>query len=384
MDRTIFTSEHDAFRSLARSFFDNECAPRVAEWEAAGQVDREVWRSAGKLGLLGWEAPEEYGGCGIRDYRYNAIMNEEFVASGSAGFGFALHNDVMPPYLIDLTNEEQKRRWLPGWVSGDIITALGMTEPGAGSDVRAIRTTAREAGDHWVLNGAKTYITNGVLADLVVVAVKTDPDGGHRGISLLGVERGMPGFSRGRNLDKIGMKSQDTAELFFDDVVIPKANLIGELDRGFYHLMNGLVQERLACAVTSTAVMFRALDLTTNFVRNRQVFGKSLADLQNTQFRLAEVKASAEVCRVYTDRAIAEHVEGRLSANDAAIAKMFVTERQWEVVDACLQLFGGAGYMNEYEIARLWRDTRVQRILAGSSEVMRHIIGRTVVSEATQ
>jgi alkylation response protein AidB-like acyl-CoA dehydrogenase len=341
-------------------------------------VDREVWRKAGRVGLLGWEAPEEYGGSGIRDFRYNAIMTEEFIASGSAGFGFALQNDVMPPYLIDLTTPEQKARWLPGWVSGDIVTAVAMTEPEAGSDLKALRTAARDAGDHWLLSGAKTYITNGILADLVIVAARTDPQAGHRGISLLAVERGMPGFTRGRNLDKIGMKAQDTAELFFDQVPVPKANLIGELNRGFYHLMSGLAQERLGCAVTSAAVMERALRLACDFARTRQVYGQPLGALQNTQFTLAGVHAATQACRVYTDHAISEHLAGRLTPADAAAAKMFVTERQWEAVDACLQLFGGAGYMNEYEIARLWRDTRVQRILAGSSEVMRHIIGRSL------
>jgi alkylation response protein AidB-like acyl-CoA dehydrogenase len=378
VDRSIFTDEHDAFRAMARSFFEKECAPYVQQWETDGVVDRDLWRKAGQVGLLGWEAPEEYGGSGIRDFRFNAIMTEEFIASGSAGFGFALHNDVMPPYLIDLTTDEQKARWLPGWVSGDIVTAVAMTEPEAGSDLKALRTVARDAGDHWLVSGAKTYITNGILADLVVVAAKSDPDAGHRGVSLLAVERGMPGFTRGRNLDKIGMKAQDTAEIFLDQVPVPKANLIGELNRGFYHLMSGLTQERLACAVTSAAVMERALQLTCAFVRNRQVYGQSLGALQNTQFKLAEVKAAAQVCRVYTDHAISEHLKGRLTPDDAAVAKMFVTERQWEAVDTCLQLFGGAGYMNEYEIARLWRDARVQRILAGSSEVMRHIIGRSL------
>lgn len=378
MNRSIFSAEHDAFRDLARAFFEKECAPHAQQWEAAGLVDRDIWRKAGRIGLLGWEAPQQYGGSGIRDFRYNVIMTEEFIASGSTGFGFALHNDIMPPYLIDLTTDEQKQRWLPGYVTGDIVTAVAMTEPEAGSDLKSIRTVARDAGDHWLLSGAKTYITNGILADLVVVAAKTDPQAGHRGISLLAVERGMPGFAHGRNLDKIGMKSQDTAELFFDQVQVPKANLIGELNRGFYHLMSGLTQERLACAVTSTAIMERALQLTCAFVRTRRVYGQPLGALQNTQFRLAEVQAATQVCRVFTDRAISEHLEGRLTSDDAAVAKMFVTERQWEAVDACLQLFGGAGYMNEYEIARIWRDTRVQRILAGSSEVMRHIIGRSL------
>ncbi|OLT16454.1 acyl-CoA dehydrogenase [Pseudonocardia sp. CNS-139] len=378
MERELFTDEHRAFRELARSFFEKECAPHTERWEAAGQVDREVWLKAGEVGLLGWEAPEEYGGTGVRDYRFNAIMSEEFVATGSVGFGFALHNDVMAPYLVRLSTPGQKARWLPGWVSGRLVTALALTEPGAGSDLRSISTTARRDGDHYVLNGAKVYITNGILSDLVVVAAKTDPDAGRRGISLLVVERGMAGFTRGRNLDKIGMKAQDTAELFFEDVRVPRENLLGEEGAGFDHLMHGLAQERLACAVTSTAVMERALRLTLDFVRTRQVFGASLGSLQNTQFVLAGVRAAADVCRVYTDHAIMELVQDRLTPERAAIAKLFVTERQWEAVDACLQLFGGAGYMNEYEIARLWRDTRVQRILAGSSEIMRHIIGRSL------
>ncbi|MFD9668687.1 acyl-CoA dehydrogenase family protein [Rhodococcus sp. NPDC059968] len=378
MKRKIFETEHNEFRQLARSFFEKECAPHTEQWEKQGQVDREVWLRAGELGLLGWEAPEDYGGSGLRDFRYNAIMTEEFIATGSVGFGYSLHNDVMPPYLIDLTTNEQKQRWLPGWVTGELVTALAMTEPGAGSDLKSIRTTAKPSTGGYVLNGSKTYITNGILADLVIVVAKTDPDAGHRGISLLMVERGMDGFSRGRNLDKIGMKAQDTAELFFDDVFVPAANLIGEEGRGFYHLMKGLAQERVACAVTSTAVMERVLELTSEFVRTRMVFGQPLGALQNTQFVLAEVKAATEVCRTFTDDAIADLVRGDLSPERAAIAKMFVTERQWEAVDACLQLFGGAGYMNEYEVARLWRDTRVQRILAGSSEVMRHIIGRSL------
>lgn len=378
MHRAPFTAEHQDFRALAHDFFSKECAPHVERWEAAGQVDREIWTKAGAIGLLGWEAPEQYGGTGIRDFRYNVILTEEFYATGSAGFGFALHNDVIEPYLLDLTTDEQKARWLPGWVSGELVTAIAMTEPGAGSDLKSISTTARADGDHYVVNGSKTYITNGILADLVVVAVKTDPQAGRDGISLLVLERGMEGFSRGRNLDKVGMKSQDTAELFFVDVRVPRANLLGAEGKGFRYLMAGLAQERLTCAVSSAAVMERCLELTARFVRERQVFGGPLGALQNTVFVMAENRAATDACRVYTDHLVAEHVAGRLGAERAAMGKMFVTERQWEVVDACLQLHGGAGFMNEYEIARLWRDTRVQRILAGSSEVMRHIVGRSM------
>ncbi|BBX66454.1 long-chain-acyl-CoA dehydrogenase [Mycobacterium saskatchewanense] len=380
--RTIFDPEHDAFRQLARTFFEKECAPHTARWEEQGHVDRDVWLRAGDVGLLGWEAPEEYGGAGIKDFRYNAVMTEEFIATGSVGFGYALHNDVMPPYLIDLTTQEQKKRWLPGWVSGELITAIAMTEPGAGSDLKSITTTAKPTDGGFRLNGAKTYITNGLLADLVLVVAKTEPTAGHRGISLLMVERGMEGFHRGRKLDKVGMRAQDTAELFFEDVFVPATNLVGEQGRGFYHLMKGLSQERVGCAVTSTAVMERALHLTCEFVRSRKVFGQPLGAMQNTQFKLAEVAASFEVCRTFTDSVVAELVAGTLAPHRAAVAKMFVTERQWEAIDECVQLFGGAGYMNEYEIARLWRDTRIQRVLAGSNEVMRHIIGRSLELES--
>ena len=382
VQRTLFTDEaHADFRQLARTFFEKECAPHAAAWEAAGEADREVWLKAGRAGLLGWDAPVEYGGTGIRDYRYNAILAEEFIATASVGFGFAVHNDILSPYLLDLTTEEQKKRWLPGWVNGEMISAIAMTEPGAGSDLKSIRTVARNDGDCFIVNGSKTYITNGILADLVVVAVKTRPEAGHRGISLLALERGMPGFERGRKLDKIGLKAQDTAELFFNDVRVPKSNLIGSENRGFYHLMGGLTQERLGCAVHSAAYMERVMALTIDFVRSREISGQSLGSLQNTQFVLAQAQAATEVCRVYTDWAVGEHVADRLTAEQAAVAKMFVTERQWEITDACLQLFGGAGYMNEYEIAWIWRDTRVQRILAGSSEVMRLIVARSLALE---
>jgi alkylation response protein AidB-like acyl-CoA dehydrogenase len=378
VQRSLYTAEHAEFQALARSFFQKECAPHTERWEQQGMVDREVWLKAGELGLLGWEAPVEYGGQGIRDYRYNAIMSEELIATGSAGVGFGLHNDIMPSYLIDLTNDEQKARWLPKWVSGESISALAMTEPGAGSDLKAIRTTAVPDGGDYILNGAKTYITNGYLADLVVVAAKTDPDAGHRGTSLFIVERGMPGFERGRKLDKIGRRSQDTSEMFFTDVRVPRANLLGEENKGFYYLMRGLTRERLACAVSATALMERALELTIDFVRGRQVFGAPLGAMQNTQFKLAEVKAAALACRIQTDVMVGEFVAGRLTPEDAAATKFWVTERQWDALDACLQLHGGAGYMNEYEIARLWRDGRVQRIFAGSNEIMRHIVGRSL------
>lgn len=381
MRRTLYGPEHEHFRSLVRAFFENECAPHVDEWERRGHVDREVWRKAGKAGLLLWEAPEEYGGLGIKDFRYNAIIHEEFSATGVSGFGISMQNDVMPPYLLDLSTEEQRARWLPGSVKGDIIWAIAMSEPGAGSDLKTIRTTARREGDEYVLDGAKTFITNGLLADNVIVVCKTDPDAGHRGISLLVVEEGMPGFARGRRLDKIGLRSQDTAELSFTGVRVPAANLLGTEGRGFYHLMAGLRQERVSCAAGAVAAMERALALTVEHVRNREVFGEALGAMQNTRFQLAEIKTVVDVARTYLDKAVMELTEDTLTAPDAAGLKQWATDRQGEVIDRCLQFFGGYGYMNEYEIARLYRDARVTRIMAGSNEVMKEIVGRSMKLE---
>jgi alkylation response protein AidB-like acyl-CoA dehydrogenase len=377
--RDLFNSEHDLFRKTARSFFNRECAPHAAEWEEAGIVDREVWRRAGAAGLLGWEAPEEFGGLGIHDYRFNVIITEEFILTGSVGFCIALHNDVLAPYLIGLSDAEQKRRWLPGWVSGDLVTAIAMTEPNSGSDLAGIRTTAVADGDSYVLNGSKTFITNGLSADLVLVAAKTDPDAGHRGISLLVVENGMEGFERGRKLDKVGLRSQDTAELHFSNVRVPRANLIGEENRGFYHLMSSLPQERLTATVTSAAMMERALELTVEYVRQRSAFGTPLSHFQNTRFKLADAAASCAAVRSYVDHAIAAHLRGELTPTAAASMKLWVTERHWEVVDSCVQLFGGNGFMNEYEIARIWRDSRIQRVYAGSNEIMREIVSRDLL-----
>jgi alkylation response protein AidB-like acyl-CoA dehydrogenase len=332
--------------------------------------------------LLLWEAPEEFGGAGMKDYRYSVALAEEYYATGTTGFGLAMQNDVMPPYLLDLTNDEQKARWLPGSVSGDIVWAIAMSEPAAGSDLKAIRTTARREGDHYIVNGSKTFITNGLLADAVIVVAKTDPDAGHKGISLLVVEAGMDGFARGRKLDKIGMHAQDTSELFFADVRVPVANRLGDEGRGFYYLMKGLAQERLGTAVTGMAVVKRALELTIDHVRTREAFGQPIGAFQNTRFELADVKATVDAIESYVDRAIALHVDGQLSSDDAASVKQWVTDRQCEVVDRCLQLFGGYGYMNEYEIARLWRDSRVQRIYAGSNEVLKELVGRSLKLDA--
>jgi alkylation response protein AidB-like acyl-CoA dehydrogenase len=378
MRRTIFDSEHDMFRATARAFLEKECAPRAAEWERAGETGREVWRKAGAAGLLGWEIPEQYGGSGVHDFRYNAVLAEEIVATGSVGLGFAVNNDIVMPYLLDLTTEEQKRRWLPGLVTGETITAIAMSEPGAGSDLKAITATATLDGDHYVLNGSKTFISNGQLANLVIVVARTDPDAGHRGISLLVVEEGMAGFERGRKLDKIGAKAADTSELFFADVRVPVANVLGEPGRGFYNLMRNLPTERLGIAVHGVARARRAFELTLDYAKTRVAFGQPIGEFQANRFALAEIKAKLDVMQVYVDRCIEALVAGELTADEAAQAKLWVTETEWEVLDRCLQLHGGYGYVNEYEIARLWRDGRVQRLYGGTSEIMKEIVGRSL------
>ncbi|GAA2409980.1 acyl-CoA dehydrogenase family protein [Actinomadura vinacea] len=378
MRRTIFTEQHDLFRQTARAYFERECAPNTEEWERQGRVDREAWTAAGKAGLIGWEFPEQYGGQGLRDFRYNAIMAEEMAATGSVGIGLGLQNDVIPPYLMNLTTDEQKARWLPGVVSGETICALALSEPGAGSDLKGIRTTARRDGDHWVVDGSKTFITNGILADLAVVACKTDPGAGHKGISLIVVERGAEGFERGRTLDKIGMKAQDTAELFFRGVRVPAQNLIGQENRGFYHMMGNLPTERLAIAVASLAAAERALAVTLRYAGERTAFGQPIGTFQANRFALADARAKLDAARVYVDGCTMALVEGHLTAEDAAAAKYWTSETAWEVIDRCMQLFGGYGYINDYEIARIWRDNRVQRVFGGTSEIMQEIIGRSL------
>jgi len=378
MRRRIFTPEHELFRTSARAFFDKECAPYAEEWERAGVSNREVWKKAGAAGLLGWEVPEEFGGSGIRDFRYNAILAEEMVAAGALGVGFALNNDIVMPYLTDLATDEQKARWLPGMVDGTVITAIAISEPGAGSDVKGIRTSAVRDGDHWVLNGSKTFISNGQLANLVIVVAKTDPSAGHKGISLLVVEEGMAGFQRGRKLDKIGSRAADTSELFFDDVRVPVTNVLGELGRGFYNLMRNLPTERLGIAVHGVARARRAFDITLEYVKTREAFGRPIGTLQANRFSVAEMKVKLDIAQIYLDRCIEELVAGELTAEEAAAAKMWITETEWEILDRCLQLHGGYGYTNEYEIARLWRDGRVQRLYGGTTEVMKDIVGRSL------
>jgi alkylation response protein AidB-like acyl-CoA dehydrogenase len=378
MERRIFETEHDMFRETARRFYEKECVPHSAEWEHNGVTAREPWLRAGELGLIGWEAPDKFGGQGVKDFRYNAIMTEEMHATGAVGIGIGLQNDIMASYLVDLTSDEQKERWLPGYVSGELITAIAMSEPGAGSDLAGIRTTAVRDGDHYVVNGTKTFISNGILADLVVTVVKTDPATGHKGISLLVIERGMDGFQRGRNLDKIGQKAADTAELIFTDVRVPAENLLGEENRGFYHLMRNLPAERLGIAIHAVAQSRRAIELTRKYASERTAFGTPIGSFQVNRHAIADMSVKLDVMQVYIDRCIEAINAGELTAQEAAGAKVWTTETQWEIVDRCLQLHGGYGYMNEYEIARLWRDARVQRLYGGTSEIMRDLVGRSL------
>ena len=378
MRRTRDEPEHDAFRDMVRAFVAKEVVPHHDAWEAAGIVDRGLWLEAGKQGLLGTDVPEQYGGGGVTDFRYNCVIGEELTAVGASGVGFTLHNDVMAPYLLHLTTEEQKQRWLPSFVTGETITAIAMSEPGAGSDLQGVKTSARRDGSDWVLNGSKTFITNGINADLVLVVARTDPDKGAHGFSLLAVERGMPGFERGRNLAKVGMKAQDTAELFFDDVRVPADNLVGQEGGGFVHLMNALPQERLSIAVGAVAAARAVLDLTLEYCKGRTAFGKPIGSFQHNRFVLAELETEVSIAEQYVDRAVLEHNAGRFDVKDAAMAKWWTTELQKRVVDSCVQLHGGYGYMLEYPVAKAYLDCRVQTIYGGTTEVMKEIIGRSM------
>ncbi|WP_067174734.1 acyl-CoA dehydrogenase family protein [Microtetraspora niveoalba] len=378
MQRDLFEDEHLLFRQTVREFLAREVAPHHPQWEKDGIVPREVWKKAGDIGMFGFSVPEQYGGAGITDFRYNAVVVEEIVRIGASGLGFSLHNDVMAPYFVDLTDDEQKRRWLPGFVSGELITAVAMTEPGAGSDLQGIRTTAVRDGDHYVVNGQKTFITNGINSDLVVVVTKTDPTAGARGTTLLVVERGMEGFARGRNLDKIGMHAQDTAELFFDNVRVPVANRLGDADgQGFVQLMNNLPQERLSIAVGAVAAAEAVLETTIEYCKNRTAFGRKIGSFQNTRFVLAELATEVEIARHYVDKCVTALNRRELTVVDAAKAKWWTTELQNKVVDRCLQLHGGYGYMTEYPVAKAWLDSRVQTIYGGTTEIMKEIIGRS-------
>jgi long-chain-acyl-CoA dehydrogenase len=376
MEQHLYEPIHGEFRALCREFLAREAVPFHADWEKAGIVDRDVWRKAGKAGLLGPDIDEEYGGGGQRDFRFNAVLIEEIISAGCSGLGFTLHNDVNAPYLAELTTPEQRQRWLPGFCSGEIITAIAMSEPGAGSDLAGVRTSAVRDGEHYVLNGQKTFITNGEMADLVIVVAKTDPSAGAHGVSLIAVETGTPGFSRGRRLEKVGLKANDTAELFFDDCRVPLANLIGTENSGFYHLMANLPRERLSIAVSAVAAAEKILSITMEYARQRQAFGRPVGTFQHNRFLLAELSTEVTIARTFVNHCVAEFNAGRLSVSDAAMAKWWTTELQNRVADRCVQLHGGYGYMLEYPVAKAWLDSRVQTIYGGTTEIMKEIIGR--------
>ncbi|MDQ1648993.1 MAG: hypothetical protein QOG60_1050 [Frankiaceae bacterium] len=383
MKRSLYESDHDAFREAFRTFVEREVVPGSEKWDAAGIVDRELFRKAGEQGFLGFEVDEKFGGGGASDYRFNAILTEELLRTGSAasGLGLTLHTDICLPYFLAYCNDEQKARWLPGIASGELITAIAMTEPGIGSDLASMKTTAVREGDGadavYVVNGAKTFITNGINSDLVIVAVKTDPTQRHKGMSLLVVERGMPGFERGRNLDKLGQHAQDTSELFFSDVRVPVANLLGEKEgEGFAQLVHNLPRERLSIAIAGVAAAKAALTWTLEYVKERTAFGTPVGSFQNSKFALAEMDTEIDLAQHYVDDCVRALNAGELTAIDASKAKWWCTEMQGRVVDRCLQLHGGYGYMTEYPIARAYSDARITRIYGGTTEIMKEVIGR--------
>lgn len=380
MKRKVFTEDHELFRQSFRIFVEREITPNFERWEQAGIVDRSLFTAAGASGFLGIDAPEEFGGGGVDDFRYNFVMGEELAYAGvaSAGLGITLHNDVCLPYFLNLTTDEQKRRWLPGICAGALVTAIAMTEPAIGSDLASMTTSAIRDGDHYVVNGGKTFITNGINADLVITAVKTDPAERHKGMSLLVLERGMPGFERGRNLDKVGLHAQDTAELFFTDVRVPVENLLGDEGMGFLHLVDNLPQERLSIAVGAVAAARQALRWTIEYTHDRTAFGQPIASFQNSRFVLAEMATEIEIAEVFMDRCVEALVAKELTVEEAAMAKWWATELQKRVVDQCVQLHGGYGYMLEYPIARAFCDSRIQTIYGGTTEIMKEIIGRSL------
>ncbi|HRQ37469.1 MAG TPA: acyl-CoA dehydrogenase family protein [Chloroflexota bacterium] len=378
MKRTLFDDEHLMFREAVRRFVEKEVRPYHEQWEHDGIVPRELWLKAGAAGFLAMAVPEEYGGLGLADFCYNVVLTEELTRAGASGVGFGLHNDIVLPYILTYGTDEQKHRWLPKMISGETITAIAMSEPNAGSDLAGIQTTAVRHDDHYLLNGQKTFITNGINSDLVIVVAKTDPSAGHAGVSLLVVERGMAGFEHGRNLDKIGLKAQDTAELFFHNVKVPLNNMLGGEGQGFYQLMFQLPQERLSIAVIAVAACETVLDMTIKYCQEREAFGRPIGKFQHNRFKLAEMKTEVEIARVFVDRCITELNAGNLTAAEAAMAKWWTTELQKRVVDDCLQLHGGYGYMMEYPIAKAFLDTRVQTIYGGTTEIMKEIIGRAM------
>lgn len=377
MRRVTFNSEHEQFRDSVRKFIQAEVSPHVERWHEAGMVDRELFLKAGANGLLCTWAEEEYGGLGIDDFRFEQIIMEENSRQGDLGFYIHLHSNLVAPYIAKLGTDEQKARLMPGIISGEKILAVAMTEPGTGSDLASMRARAEDKGDHWLLNGSKTYISNGILADVVVVAARTDPNSSH-GLGLFLVERGMEGFERGRKLKKMGLKAQDTAELFFNDVKVPKANVLGDPTMGFKYLARFLAQERLVAAIIFQATAQTAFDITLDYVKERKAFGQPIGTFQNSRFKMAEMKAELDAMQCYIDQSVLLLNNGELTAEDAAAAKLLTSELEARVVDACVQLHGGAGYMEEYRICRMYQDARISRIFGGTSEIMKEIIGRSL------
>lgn len=377
IERTVFGEQHEQFRDTVRRFLDKEVAPHHAEWEEQGYVDRSVWTKAGANGLLCLSMPEQYGGSDA-DRLYSVVMFEEIARAGFTGLGFGLHNEIVAPYILSYGSEAQKERYLPAMARGEIVGAIAMSEPAAGSDLQGIRSTAHDAGDHFVLNGSKTFITNGWHADLVIVVAKTDPSAGAKGTSLLLVERGMPGFEKGKRLKKVGMKAQDTSELFFDNVKVPKANLLGDVNRGFIYLMQELPWERLQIAISGIAAAQAAIDWTMDYTKERKAFGTTVASFQTTRFKLAELQTEVQVARVFVDRCTELLLEGKLDTATASMAKYWCSDLQCKVIDECVQLHGGFGFMWEYPIARAWADARVQRIYGGTNEIMKEVIARSI------
>ena len=377
IERTLFNGDHEIFRGTVRRFVDNEIAPFHAEWEKDGKISREAWTKAGKLGLLCASVPEEYGGGGV-DRTFSIILMEELARAGASGPGFGLHSEIVAPYINRYGSPEQKEKYLPKMAKGEIIGAIAMTEPGAGSDLQAVRTTAIKDGNELVINGSKTFITNGAMADVVIVVCKTDPEAGARGTSLVLVEADTEGFRKGRNLEKIGLKAQDTSELFFNEARVPMTNMLGEEGKGFVYLMQELAWERLQVAVSAVASMEAALEWTIDYAKERMAFGEPIINLQNTQFKLAEAKTEVTVARTFVDKLISLMLEDKLDAETAAMAKWWTSDLQNKVIDECLQLHGGYGYMMEYPIARLYTDARVQKIYGGTNEIMKELIARSM------
>jgi len=381
LHRSIYTDEHELFRQSVRDFISREIVPNNAQWEKDKQVSRESWLKFGENGFLGIQAPENLGGMNIQDFRYNAILIEELGLSGCSGptIGYPLHSDIVMPYILHYGKESVHQKYIPKMISGEYIGAIAMTEPGAGSDLQGIRSTAENKGDHYLLNGSKTFITNGYLSDVVVVAAKTDPNKGAKGISLFVIDREMKGFSRGVPFEKVGLHAQDTCELFFEDVIVPKENLLGKEGDGFKYLMTELAQERLVVALAAVALSEFLLKSTVDYVKQRKAFGKAISEFQNTRFKLAEMMASLEQGRIYCDYLVYLHNEGKLDSAMASAAKYNMTELQCKVADECVQLHGGYGYMWEYSVARGWADARVQRIYAGTNEIMKALIARKIL-----